>query len=1608
LNEQLFRFGTAFKVIFDWYGRTGRIPCFAAANPTMKIRDLSSSIAPLLASSWIVCVSAPAQVVDASQSVSLKEMRTSASHGSFPSAAFAAEGNLFLLLDEQDGIRVVKTDLTGKSVLADAHIGVKGDSPVAMTLDSSGDIYVVGTTDSGSLIGTPGIAFPAAADRSTNSFLAKYDANLNLIFVTFLGAGRTSATGVAATSDAVFVTGFTFNTAFPVSAMGIQQSPAKGSSKNGFVERFSVDGSTLLYATYLSGDDGDTVPTAIAADDLDNAYVTGSTSSASYPTTAALQNSILLAVATTSGFLTKIGPTGSAFAFSTYIAGVGITSLALDAATCSLLLIGNIAVGQFPIATVTMPLTASSQTMLRIPCDGQSVNASIVLVPRSQSHAEMNSPYSSPFRVTDRCASILESHSLCRTELRYLSSTAPSWDAKTLILDGKKVLLSSATLPVGKPTGEALNPALSLSATALTFTPPVIVTQVAGVLQLLTVTNTGGSSLSLTFAVSGDFTLVNDCPGSLAPADSCLVQIGFTPSQPGERDGVLSVTTGGGFTPSDVSLSGTGLPILPANNGTLDLGQTLLGEPVVAWYKVQQPIVSLTATTNSAVVGLALVADTGSGHGSLPASGFAQTVTANCNNCWLGVQFFPQIAGPESASLAITSNAGGNPYSLTLKAIALPEQGLVLTPISQDFGTIAVNSSSAPMTFTLTNLLTNAAAVTVQTVTVSGDFTLMANANGGVACSGTVDSTASCFVQVSFAPTATGERQGLLTIVTSSGTVTAVLTGSASADPGLAINPTSLSFSNVPGATATQQSILLSNTGSSSLSIGSPNASDPSFNVSSGCATLAAGASCSVIVVFTPQSATVAATLSIPVTSTLNGQTATNNYAVALLGAYTTQDSGLEIVAGDVNYGSTPTGALGSTREFTLNNLTAKALSVTFALPRQFPLASLESCATLSADQSCSFSVSFLPVTGGPLTGTVVAQGTPSDGSAGVQALAYMLGYGVATGSLAIGGNAIPNTPIGFGQVTSGQSAQQVLTLTNNGTGSLTIRRITSEPPFLSTSSCGTALAPNASCSVTLTYAPIYEALANAGATPRNDTGTLVVESDAVSSPDMLGLSGIAVPVVSSNPTSSAVLSALQVSQGSLTFGNTQVGNVSAAQVVTLTNMGTTTVDIQTAVASTDFVSTGTCATLLPGAACSLSVTFTPTTASASSVRSGTVEILSDASTSLEFISLMGVSTPSALTLNPAALDFGTVDVGSHGTLSVTVTDTAAIPVTFLGLATSGDYSVDAGTCPANGSTLAAGSSCVLTVRFTPSGTGTRTGTLSLSNDASQLPLTVSLTGNAVAAQLTVTPGALAFGSIDVGFPAMLTLTLLNTGSASVTGIGNVVSGVNAGDFAVTAPCSAKSLAPNQGCTETVTFTPIANGARSATLTIASSDPKGPAVIALTGRGVNAGTFVLTVNGSSAATMTVASGSPGTYALLLTPMNSFSGEVALTCAPISAGEYTSCSLLASTLTLGSSALSSTATINTITSDIGVGIVAFSGLLLVPFARTRRLRKKRLFIGFFAVFICFGLMAGCWGGGSPSVSAVRTTPAGTYQYRVTASATAGAAVSSSVVLTLIVK
>jgi hypothetical protein len=1939
------------------------------------------------------------------------------------------QGNLYLLLDQKDGVRLLETDPTASTLLAETQLGAAGDIGIAMALDPAGNVYITGTTSSGTLASTSGAAFPNTSGAATNSFVAKFNSSLNSVFVTFAGSAYLSASSIAASADAVFITGTIFSSTLPVTSSAIIQAPAYASTQNGFVEKFSASGSSLLYATYLSGAGGGTTASAIAVDSSGNAYIAGTTTSPGYPTIAAVVPEMLGA---TSGFLTRLTPAGDGITFSTYLPGAGISSMAIDTAANNLLISGSISLGQFPVATVSMPLAGLAwQVLLRMPLDGSSVLTSTVLAPGTQSvvapggsgtawvagsmglpilplqplspfgnsfavhlnsagvvdqaarfggiaasnpgdagapvsltslaadavgnaffagsfapyasqsllatqtfdlplttaptaafpstvraavlpasacngslcsgsaaylakltlpaslataaaslglsfddapnltlrnlgsaeatglqiavagftfatncgstlaaagecsialsgagpgsiavsaanavtqaqtlpaisasvsalpvvfspkqldfgivssasgtvsrtitvsnltqqsqtftstldtgahssfpftfaetssdcaiagvatrllapgavchiaigltasnssindgpvqqnwligtrdvqmtayvqaaalslsssevdfgtqytgglrlprylylsnnsttpiaHSAVTLPGSSPFTATDGCPDLLEPGTVCQLQLAYHSSHAPSADAVTLSLDqGLTALITGRSLPQPAAGGASVNPSLSVSATSLAFTNPVPVTSISSGTQTVTLSNTGASAFTLALSLSGDFTDATSCGASLAAGASCSVVLTFAPSQPGTRQGILAVGAGSSFTPAYVTLTGVGTGILaPSNNGTLDFGGVVAGQPSVQWYKITQPFTSFSAVTAPTTLGapytVILVEDIGYGHGQPPDTAFSTSASGTCLNCWLGVEFTPTAAGLETGTLTLASSSSGSPYVLALTGQSLPLTGLLLSPVSQDFGPVPVNGTTASSLFALTNLVPGASPVSVSTPILTGDFAVQNTPSGGPACGGTLAYTASCFIQIALTPTTTGPRTGSLTVQAAGVTASAALTGYGSPDPGLSLNPAALIFNNVPGTSSTLQSIALTNTSAVTEQIGAPAATSSTiFTVTSNCATLPPAATCSIAITFIPQTGPVTGTLAIPVTASIGGTPALTSYTVPLTGGYTSEDAGLQIIPASAEYGPQATASTGVTRQFTINNLTAKSLALSIALPRQFVLSG-DSCSGLAPNASCNFSVTFLPLTNGDLTGTLFAEATPTDGSPTLNGLGYVEGYGIGSATLAISGSLQPGSILNFGQIPSGQSAQQTLTLTNtSATLPLTIRRLTAQWPFLSTTTCGATLVPAASCTVLLTYAPINQvAIGSSSAVSVADSGTLVIESDAASSPDLIDLTGSSTPAVLASPSNTAPLAALTPSQSSLSFANTAAGGSSAPQTVTLANTGSATITILGIQTSTDFTVASNCTAIVPGASCTLTVTFTPQSL-AQGTRIGAVEISSNASTSLEFISVVGVSSSSTLSVAPASLSFGTVLVGASSSLTVQLTNNSSTPASIGSLSTTGDYTASLGSCPSASATLPAGATCSLQVTFAPTQSGTRTGTLAIANSVTAQPLSVALTGTGIQSHLQITPSSVAFGAVAVGASSSLSLTLTNTGTAAITGI----SLASTGDYAVTTPCSLANLAPQASCAITIAFTPSAAGTRTGSLTITSSDPTSPTAVALTGTGtitiivVSNATFTLAVASSSSASATVPTGSPATYTLAVTPLNGFNGTVVLNCTPIAPATYASCSLLPSSVILASTQSGSTqpgssqtgptqtsvATINTVTEvanrtdpatrrrSLGDTLLCllFPTLIFSWKARTSRHRAWRIFgpIAWAMVASVALLSAGGCGGNTITSSNLRFAPAGSYQYQVTASSTSGSvAISQTVTLNLIVQ
>jgi hypothetical protein len=199
-----------------------------------------------------------------------------------------------------------------------------------------------------------------------------------------------------------------------------------------------------------------------------------------------------------------------------------------------------------------------------------------------------------------------------------------------------------------------------------------------------------------------------------------------------------------------------------------------------------------------------------------------------------------------------------------------------------------------------------------------------------------------------------------------------------------------------------------------------------------------------------------------------------------------------------------------------------------------------------------------------------------------------------------------------------------------------------------------------------------------------------------------------------------------------LFFGAHPVGTASAGQPVTLTNNAGQALTI-TAIGiaganSSDFNQSNNCPlspdTFAAGASCQVSATFSPT---ASGPRKSAINVKDSSGDSL-FILLTGVGT--AAGLSPSSLSFPSQTVGTGGTpQTVTLTNLGSNPMNIWQMGLQGANAADFSKSSTCGSTLAAGSSCGITVAFTPSAAGTRSASLLISDDGGGSPQSVNLSG---------------------------------------------------------------------------------------------------------------------------------------------------------------------------------------------------------------------------------------------------------------------------------------
>jgi len=474
------------------------------------------------------------------------------------------------------------------------------------------------------------------------------------------------------------------------------------------------------------------------------------------------------------------------------------------------------------------------------------------------------------------------------------------------------------------------------------------------------------------------------------------------------------------------------------------------------------------------------------------------TATNNCPSplppsatCTIDIRFAPTTAGlAQTGTAALTYSFPGNPttmISLTGDATGAP--GVMFTPASLAFAARTVLTTSFAQTLTLTN--NGTATLGISSIAIAGDFAFTTG------CAATLSPGTSCTIDVTFTPLVVGARNGTLTVTdNASGTPHVVAltgTGLSTAAAVLEVSPGVLDFSPQPvGSDSAPQAVIVSNSGTAPLTFTSIGITGefsivppPAASTPGACpVTLLPGGSCRIDVRFHPTGF-----------NTRSGSLgiATNGGSVALplVGTGMVPEPPQLQTPVSLDFGTRPVGTRSAGQPAALHNVSPYVASVT-ELAASGDFAVSDTCTTIAIGATCSPQVTFQPTAVGPREGTLT-----------VRTLRDVDPY-----TIRLTGNGIENlepalevsvTQVGFGNAFVGQHITREITLRNVGQAVLQVAGILAGSDFLTTGACVGPIAPNASCTLGVTFAP-------SGSGGRG--GQLQILSNAPDSPHFVTLSG--------------------------------------------------------------------------------------------------------------------------------------------------------------------------------------------------------------------------------------------------------------------------------------------------------------------------------------------------------------------------------------------------------------------------------------------------------------------------------------------------------------------
>lgn len=1268
---------------------------------------------------------------------------------------------------------VTKLSMNGV-VLYSSRFGGEGDQIAnAIAVDTRGNAYVAGRTDSTNFATTAGAYQSKLPNHAGSAFVSKLNPmGSGLAYSTYLGgASSDEAVGIAVDERGrAVVAGATSSTTFPTTSSALQRTLA--GTLGAFLASLNERGTALSYSTLLSGSLSDGA-TAVALDSQGNVYVVGNTESKNFPISHALHGTL--------------DGQGSAFVakFSLPASG-GIMSFSPSVLIYNGVPFGTTSAAQ--ASTLQNASTTNTFTIGTITLGG--TNAADFTVTGGTCHNGLT----------------VAASGSCTVTATYTPRVSGGENATVAVTSDAINSPQDLTL-----TGTGSGPFATLSTKSLVFQNQAPGTPSTA--QNVTLKNSGTatlSSIAITNSDLKDYTVTttpaNNCGGSLAVGASCTISVVFKPSAGGIITATISIKDNAISSPQTISLTGNP-PILALTPGSVVFPST--PEGTVA--KVQTVTFTNKAQFTSLTFTSAAVADT-----------VNYQVATNCSavvppsgTCSITVGFQPQKAsGSFPSSLTIVNNSFNNPnakLSLSGSSSAAPVAKLSVSSLT--FTTPMLQATphlpaAQTLTFTVTNSGSgplNVSFACTADVCSNGnaDFTIVAAASTpcginfiqlaqGASCTAAVQFTPQNQNGGGFGPF-TGTRSGVLILSTNAGNGNSqsevFLTGTAIGSGQTQVclqnsNPcaTTVNFGNViatsPTLTSAQQVVVVKNTGNVAITINSifferfNGIGSAQFTVNAPpinqCmpngqqTTLAPGATCNIGLVFNPtlgnpenglRQTGIRTDILVVRDNAGNNRFGNSDHYVRLIGNATGVPTAL-VNTGSVVFGSQAMGTVSARKTVTLKNTGTTPLFIfniftrtgDFQLPTSLIPCPVGQQPGLAVGATCNIDITFGPqnaATGGTRADVITIQTNAGNNNTGDARGSQMVSVtGNATGAAQTLTVTFSTTGLNF-------PSQPVATL---GTPMNVVITNTSNFPFTSVSTnqfgefgsfefeqltnCGTPSVPTGgACTLTVYFEPFIVG-------PRSDILDIFVSGPGGGATLRIPMSGTG----TGTQTVGTSVPSLSFSAG------TPIGGVSTSQQVTITNTGTAATSINSIFIlpfynalgnEADFAETDNCPRgqfFSAGQSCVLTVTFTPQPAlgAPTPVRTATlfveeypnnanIETLGGSVLNTQTVGLSGTIAGSpALTVTPPSAQFMdlTVSNGDNSnpvvlTLKNTGTATLSPMPNFQSLV--GEFSIQGNTC-SNLPGLSPGQTCNLWLVYRTNTLGARRDALVITGNMGNTP----------------------------------------------------------------------------------------------------------------------------------------------------------------------------------------------------------------------------------------------------------------------------------------------